>query len=57
MAGRAPVRPAGAPGVPPVGIGLTFGKCPKGSVHQGALYAPPPPLLVLSGHAASLTPY
>jgi hypothetical protein len=68
MAGRAPVRPAGAPGVPPVGIGLTFGKCPKGSVHQGALYAPPPPAPrtkwtrrvphpVLIGHAASLGRY
>jgi hypothetical protein len=38
MAGRAPARPAGAPGVPPVGIGLTFGKIPKGSMHEGALY-------------------
>ena len=53
-----PRRPAPAGGA--AGIGVRFSDAPGGGVVVAAVFRPPPPPpppLVLSGHAASLTPY
>jgi len=55
---RAPLPRAGAAG----GAAGTAGRAPLAAAAAGVLGAagfepPPPPRLVLSGHAASLTPY